>query len=63
MAGRPSVKRTVRSYDREIEGLQRLRMSIVVHDSSQTAIETIAAIDNLVDKLVLLRRGSVAATG
>lgn len=63
MAGRPTIKRTTRSYDRDIESLNRLRMSLVVHETTERGQQVIETIDRLVYQLVILRRTDVKETG
>ena len=57
-AGRPSKRREVKSLDRDIESLSRLRTALTVHDGSESAQLAVVKIDELVGLLSILRRTS-----
>lgn len=52
-AGRPTKKRTAKSYARDVESLSRLRMAILLNEGErgQKAVE---GIDTLVKALIVL---------
>jgi hypothetical protein len=55
MAGRPVIKRTSKTYHRDIETLNRLRMSVQLNESGNVGQDTVALCDGLIRNLILLK--------